>query len=142
MCRTKQKEQVLSGISTKTKMLIVSKKKVFTFGTSNVNNFHFQSLFPQEKRKLVIKRFWCIPASNPSWVGGRGIRIGVYCTLLNVLKILTGLDQVSIYFVIDPRLLRHKFWNQPFLFNQAIFYTWLKFQDKNLSKYMRSSRTW
>ena len=33
------------------------------------------------------------------------IRIGIFCTLSNALKILTGFDQVSVYFMTDCGLL-------------------------------------
>ena len=38
------------------------------------------------------------------------------------------------------RLWRHEFWNYPYLFNQAVFSTWLKSHDKDLSIF-RTKRT-
>ena len=48
---------------------------------------------------VLVIQVACTSDTALSW--GRGIRIGIYCTLSDVLKILTGSDQVSIYFLTD-----------------------------------------
>ena len=51
----------------------------------------------------------CTSDTTLSWRGGGGsIKVGIYCALSNDLKISTGFDQASVYFVTDSHKIQKR----------------------------------
>ena len=78
-----------------------------------------------------------LSASFSAWFLKNNISLGTfyYLTKFHCLAVFTAwsIGQYVYCYCLLTRLWRHKFWNLPYLSNQAVFSTWPKSKDKYLN---------
>ena len=102
-------------------------------GETLLQTTYFRAFLKKNKQRPGAS----LPASFSSWVMKKNIArvIFYYLTKFHCLVAFTSWDiwQNVICSCLLTRLWQYKFWNQPCIFNQAVYSTWPKSQDRNLN---------